>query len=81
MMRPRKLSSEHLKPLGFQLSEPEALAFKAACDRLGLSQSEVLRRLARQMIKTPKAPLDALSRLERIEEEARRLREELTAGG
>lgn len=80
-MRPRKLSSENLKPLGFQLSEPEALAFKAACDRLGLSQSEVLRRLARQMIKTPKAPLDALSRLERIEEEARRLREELTAGG
>lgn len=76
-MRPRKLSGD-TDNVTFALPKPEAEALRQVCQRLGISQSELLRRLVRQAIKTPKAPVDALTRLERIEEEARRLREELT---
>lgn len=79
-MRPRKLSGD-TDNVTFALPKPEAEALRQVCQRLGVSQSELLRRLVRQVIKTPKAPVDALTRLERIEEEARRLREELTDQG
>lgn len=76
-MRPRKLSGDS-DNISFALPKPEADALRLVCQRLGISQSELLRRLVRQVIKTPQAPVDALTRLERIEEEARRLRQELT---